>query len=93
MDQSQKVCLFGKNNFENRMTIYKFMASLFAFCGSGFLRISSLIQLSTYDDAKKFGLMAQICTQILCPLMNGKFKYDNPQVYALVKDALTVNNF
>ncbi|EYC19613.1 hypothetical protein Y032_0024g968 [Ancylostoma ceylanicum] len=71
LDQSQKVCLFGRNNFENRMTIYKFM-------------------LSTYDDAKKFGLMAQICTQILCPLMNGKFKYESPQVYALVKDALTV---
>ncbi|KAL6722660.1 hypothetical protein Aduo_017765 [Ancylostoma duodenale] len=71
LDQSQKVCLFGKDNFENRMTIYKFM-------------------LSTYDDGRKFGLMAQICTQILCPVMNGKLKYDNPRVYALVKDALTV---
>ncbi|KIH46541.1 hypothetical protein ANCDUO_23406, partial [Ancylostoma duodenale] len=52
--------------------------------------ISYLIQLSTYDDGRKFGLMAQICTQILCPVMNGKLKYDNPRVYALVKDALTV---
>ncbi|KAK6766523.1 hypothetical protein RB195_026051 [Necator americanus] len=71
VDQSQQVCLYGNNNMENRLTIYKFM-------------------LSTFDDPKKFGLMAQICTQILCPLMNGKFKYENSHVRALVKDALTV---
>ncbi|RCN46777.1 HEAT repeat protein [Ancylostoma caninum] len=91
LDQSQKVCLFGKDNFENRMTIYKFMASFHHLCiRLGPRDIFYSIQLSTYDDGRKFGLMAQICTQILCPLMNGKLKYDNPRVYALVKDALTV---
>ncbi|KAK6035193.1 hypothetical protein COOONC_27300 [Cooperia oncophora] len=47
-------------------------------------------KLSTFDDTRKFTLMAHICTQIICPVMNGKLKYEDPCVFALVRDALTV---
>ncbi|CAJ0610461.1 unnamed protein product [Cylicocyclus nassatus] len=46
--------------------------------------------ISTFDDPRKFTLMAQICTQIFCPLMNGKIKYEDRAVQDLVKDALLV---
>ncbi|VDK55275.1 unnamed protein product [Cylicostephanus goldi] len=46
--------------------------------------------ISTFDDPRKFTLMAQICTQIFCPLMNGKIKYEDHPVQELVKDALMV---
>ncbi|VDK50387.1 unnamed protein product [Cylicostephanus goldi] len=49
-----------------------------------------VFQLSTFDDTRKLTLMSQICTQVFCPLMNGKLKYENKNVQALVKDALTV---
>ncbi|CAJ0590025.1 unnamed protein product [Cylicocyclus nassatus] len=46
--------------------------------------------LSTFDDTRKLTLMSQICTQVLCPLMSGKLKYESQNAQALVKDALTV---
>ncbi|PIO69496.1 hypothetical protein TELCIR_08676, partial [Teladorsagia circumcincta] len=46
--------------------------------------------LSTFDDTRKFTLMAHICTQIICPVMNGKLKFEDPCVFALLKDSLTV---
>ncbi|VDM59771.1 unnamed protein product [Angiostrongylus costaricensis] len=71
IDPVQHVNLYGSENFENRMTICKFM-------------------LSTFDDRLKLTLMAHICTQIISPVMNGNLKYDDPCVYALLKDALTI---
>ncbi|VDO26562.1 unnamed protein product [Haemonchus placei] len=46
--------------------------------------------LSTFDDTHKFTLMAHICTQIICPVMNGKLKLEDPCVFALMRDSLTV---
>ncbi|KAK6032512.1 hypothetical protein OSTOST_01311 [Ostertagia ostertagi] len=46
--------------------------------------------LSTFDDTRKFTLMAHICTQIICPVMNGKLKFEDPCVFALLRDSLTV---
>ncbi|VDO82264.1 unnamed protein product [Heligmosomoides polygyrus] len=46
--------------------------------------------LSTFDDRLKFTLMAHICTQIICPIMSGKLNYEDPCVFALLKDSLVV---
>ncbi|XGW07954.1 hypothetical protein V3C99_010797 [Haemonchus contortus] len=46
--------------------------------------------LSTFDDTHKFTLMAHICTQIICPVMNGKLILEDPCVFALMRDSLTV---
>ncbi|XGW32531.1 hypothetical protein V3C99_017237, partial [Haemonchus contortus] len=46
--------------------------------------------LSTFDDTHKFTLMAHICTQIICPVTNGKLKLEDLCVFALMRDSLTV---